>query len=419
MLDDKRRISSISGSSTNDPARVLALVPARGGSKGIPRKNVRPFAGHPLIAYSIAAGQQATSVGRVIVSTDDEEIRDVALRYGAEAPFLRPAGLARDDTPDLPVFDHALRWLEEREGYRPELVVQLRPTTPLRPPGCVDQAVELLHKDTAADSLRAVVHAEQTPYKMWCIVEGRMHPLLTDEFDEPYNLPRQSLPDVYWQPGHIDVIRRQTILEHGSMTGRVIRPIFVDARLAVDIDTIEQWDMAEWVLRHRDVQVVRPTVRVDLGRYRLVVFDFDGVLTDNRVHVLEDGREAVACDRSDGHGIAALRRAGIKITVLSTEINPVVSARCQKLGIPYRQGLADKAAALRVLLEDMDLEPGRVVYVGNDVNDRGCMRLAGLAVAVADAHPDAKREAHWILTKPGGRGAVRELCDQLLTGRAR
>jgi len=119
-------------------AKVLALVPARGGSKGIPRKNIRDFAGHPLIAYSIAAGLHAALVNRVIVSTDDEEIAEVARQYGAEAPFLRPAEFAQDQSLDLPVFQHALEWLAEKENYHPDVVVQLRPTSPVRPPGFVD-----------------------------------------------------------------------------------------------------------------------------------------------------------------------------------------------------------------------------------------------------------------------------------------
>src|SRR5512134_3581554 len=123
---------------------ILALIPARGGSKGIPRKNIRNFAGSPLIAWSIAAGLQANSVSRVIVSTDDEEIASVAREYGAEAPFMRPSDLAQDRTTDLPVFEHALKWLEDIEGYKPDIVIQLRPTSPLRPKDCVDSAVRTL-----------------------------------------------------------------------------------------------------------------------------------------------------------------------------------------------------------------------------------------------------------------------------------
>lgn len=117
---------------------VLALIPARGGSKGIPRKNLRDFAGAPLIAYSIAAALQAELVTRVIVSTDDSEIAEVARAWGAETPFVRPAQFAQDDSTDLPVFEHALQWLRENEGYQPEIVIQLRPTSPIRPVGLLD-----------------------------------------------------------------------------------------------------------------------------------------------------------------------------------------------------------------------------------------------------------------------------------------
>jgi hypothetical protein len=117
---------------------VLAVIPARGGSKGIPRKNIRDFAGYPLIAYSIAAGLQSELVTRTIVSTDDEEIAQVARQWGAEVPFLRPDEIAQDQTLDLPVFQHALAWLAEHEDYHPDVVVQLRPTSPVRPRGCVD-----------------------------------------------------------------------------------------------------------------------------------------------------------------------------------------------------------------------------------------------------------------------------------------
>ena len=204
---------------------ILALIPARAGSKSLQRKNLRPFAGHPLLAYSVAAAIQAESVTRVLVSTDDHEFADVARRYGAEIPFLRPAELAQDDTPDLPVFQHALRWLEREQGYRPEIVVQLRPTSPIRPPDCVDRAVRLLLDNPQADSVRGVVPSGQNPYKMWRLAQdGTMEPLLKDGFDEPYNMPRQALPATYWQTGHIDAIRSRTILEKGSMSGdRILR----------------------------------------------------------------------------------------------------------------------------------------------------------------------------------------------------
>jgi len=152
---------------------TLALIPARGGSKGIPRKNIRSFAGFPLIAYSIAAAREARTVKRVIVSTDDMEIAAVARQYGAEVPFMRPAELAGDTTPDLPVFEHALKILEEVDGYKPDIVVQLRPTSPLRPRGMVDEAVRILKLFEDADCVRGVVPAGQNPHKMWRFATAR------------------------------------------------------------------------------------------------------------------------------------------------------------------------------------------------------------------------------------------------------
>ena len=159
---------------------VLAVIPARGGSKGIPRKNIRPFAGYPLISYSITAALRSKLVTRTIVSTDDEEIAAIAREWRAETPFLRPAELAQDQTTDLPVFQHALNWLKVHENYYPDLVIQLRPTSPIRPLNCIDGAVELLTDRPEADSVRGVVPSGQNPYKMWVIPKkgDPMQPLL-------------------------------------------------------------------------------------------------------------------------------------------------------------------------------------------------------------------------------------------------
>lgn len=397
---------------------VLAIIPARGGSKGIPGKNILEFAGYPLIAYSIAAGLQAEKVTRVIVSTDDLEIAEVARSFGAEVPFMRPAKLAQDDTLDLPVFQHALTWLDENEDYHPDLVVQLRPTSPVRPVGLVDQAVGLLLDNPNADSVRGVVPAGQNPYKMWRInKDGGMQPLLTLEgVEEPYNSPRQQLPPVYWQTGHIDVIRPEVILEGGSMSGEVILPVYIDPAFTVDIDNKLDWARYEWLVRERDLNMIHPG-----GRPRpwpedvkLVVFDFDGVMTDDRVWVDKDGVERVAANRGDGMGIELLLEAGFKSVIISTESNPVVATRAKKLGLPYFQGIGDKASTLRAYLESEHILGEETIYVGNDVNDLPCFPIVACAVAVADAHPAVMQEADQVLTRCGGRGAVREICDILI-----
>jgi CMP-N-acetylneuraminic acid synthetase len=239
---------------------VLALIPARGGSKGIPRKNIRLFAGYPLIAYSIAAAFQAQSAIRVIVSTDDQEIAEVARAFGAETPFLRPPELAADQTTDLPVFQHTLQWLAENENYHPVMVLHLHATSPVRPPGFIDQAVRLLQENPEVGCVRSVVSPGQNPYKMWRIdpQSGRMVPLLAvPGISEPYNTPRQLLPEVYLQTGHVNAIRPAAILQ-GSMTGKAILPLIIDASYEVDLDTLADWERGEWVVATKTLNMVRP-----------------------------------------------------------------------------------------------------------------------------------------------------------------
>ncbi len=239
---------------------ILAIIPARGGSKGIPRKNIRPFAGHPLIAFSIAAAIQAENTIRVIVSTDDQEIAEVARHFGAETPFLRPEELAADQTTDLPVFQHALHWLAENENYHPEMVLHLHATSPVRPRGIIDQAVDLLEKNSDVDCVRSVVFPGQNPYKMWQIdpQSGRMVPLLIVQgIREPYNTPRQLLPEVYLQTGHVNAIRPEVILQ-GSMSGRTVLPLIIDASYEVDMDTLADWERGEWVIATKKLDMVWP-----------------------------------------------------------------------------------------------------------------------------------------------------------------
>jgi len=235
-------------------SEVLVLIPARGGSKSIPRKNILPFAGHPLLAYSIAAGLAAETVRRVIVSTDDEEIASTAQRYGSEVPFLRPAEHSQDHTPDLPVFRHALEWLAEHEDYHPEIVVQLRPTSPFRRVAHIDQAVYRLLERPDADSIRTVCVPFQNPFKMWRIdPNGIMQPLMQPDFPEPYNMPRQALPEVYWQTGYVDAAWSDTILNKNSMTGDRILPLVIDPSEWIDIDSPDDWRRAERLLESSEI----------------------------------------------------------------------------------------------------------------------------------------------------------------------
>ena len=399
---------------------ILALIPARGGSKGIPRKNIRNFAGYPLIAWSIAAAQHASCVTRILLSTDDEEIASVGREYGAETPFLRPSDLAQDQTTDLPVFEHALKWLEETESYRPEIVVQLRPTSPVRPKDCVDRAVRILLEHGDADSVRGVVPAGQNPHKMWRLAgeDQPMKPLLqVGGIVEPYNAPRQILPPVYWQTGHIDAIRISTIVQKHSLTGDVIYPLVIDPRYTIDIDSLSDWAKYE-MLATSGLEIVTPgkIKRSMPEKIDWIICDFDGVITDNRVWVDQDGRESVAAYRSDSIRIKELRERGIEVLILSSEINRVVEARAKKMGVEAIHGIGihEKGRVMREVLAQKNIRAENVIYIGNDLNDLPCFEIAGWSIAVADAYPEVIRAADFVLGKAGGHGALRELCDLLL-----
>jgi len=216
---------------------VLAIIPARGGSKGIPRKNLTLIAGKPLVVHSIEHALAAKCVSRVIVSTDDPEIAEIAVAAGAEVPFLRPAELAGDQVLDLPVFQHVLARLSEEEAYSPDLILHLRPTAPLRRAGWIDEAVNLLRADPRADSIRSVSSPSQHPYRMFRIdAEGFLDPLFKHEHPMPYLLRRQDLPEMYFYNCVIDVSRRTTILGKNSMTGDRILPYLMQPDDVVDID---------------------------------------------------------------------------------------------------------------------------------------------------------------------------------------
>ena len=230
-------------------AVALGIIPARGGSKSVPRKNLHPLLGKPLIAWSILSALRATSLDRMIVSTDDAEIAEVAKRYGAEVPFLRPAEIAADETPDLPVFQHALRALREAEGYAPDAIVHLRPTQPLRTPEQIDQAVELW-TSSGADCVKSVRLVSEHPFKMYRLEGDRLAPYLdTDERRRRGpDVPRQSLEPVYLSAGVVDVIRRATV-EAGSTEGQIVVPYFVNPSRYVNLDSPRDFEIAEALMR--------------------------------------------------------------------------------------------------------------------------------------------------------------------------
>jgi len=214
--------------------RIFTVIPARGGSKSIPKKNIRLLNGKPLLQYSVEYSLKCDLVEKTIVSTDSNEIAEVAKSCGAEVPFIRPPELARDNTPDYPVFKHALEYLEEEYSVNIDLITLLRPTSPLRPPGLIERGVELFDKHPDSTSIRSVTLTSEHPYRQW-IQNGDYIKGLIENIHEPYNLERQELPVVYFQSGDIEIIKRQTLID-GSISGNKVSPLIINHQEMYDID---------------------------------------------------------------------------------------------------------------------------------------------------------------------------------------
>jgi len=382
---------------------TLAIIPARGGSKGIPRKNVLPLAGKPLIAHTIDAALAAGRITRVIVSTDDEEIADVSRRYGAEV-VMRPAELAGDMARSEDALLHVLETLEAQEGYRPQVVAFLQCTSPLTSAEDIDGTVAALVEKGADSALSAVPFH----YFLWSDGEDGADGI---NHDKSFRLMRQQRPPELLETGSVYAMRADGFRESRfRFFGKtVLHEIPVEHWQ--EIDEPADFRIAE----ERMLRLQRAQGATGLpARIGALIMDFDGVLTDDRVFVDTNGNETVACSRSDGMGIELLRKAGLPMTVISKEQNAVVAARCRKLQIEHSHGIENKLPLLSQWLAEKGIEPGDAIYVGNDINDLECMRHVGCAVAPADAHPSARGAADIVLEADGGRGAIRELADMIL-----
>jgi CMP-N-acetylneuraminic acid synthetase len=225
-----------------EPLLVLGLVPARGGSKGVPGKNVRPLAGHTLLEYTVRAARESTVLDRVILTTDSLEIADAGRRAGLEVPFMRPAALAADDTPMVPVIEHALGEIA-RHGWSPDIVVLLQPTSPLRRPEHIRDAVAML-RETEADSVVTVVELPRhlSPDYVMRIDGGRLKPFLPEGARVTR---RQDARPAYSRDGTVYAFRRSTIEQLGGIYGNDCRPLLIDTNDSLSIDSQADWDEAE------------------------------------------------------------------------------------------------------------------------------------------------------------------------------
>lgn len=375
------------------------MIPARGGSKGVPLKNLSRIGGSTLLARAIESAFAAPSVSDVVVSTDHPGIRAEALAHGATV-IDRPAELAGDTASSESVLLHALHVSTKQ----PDVIVLLQCTSPFIDPADLDAAITTVATGRA-DACFAVT---QDHGFHWVPGPGGAVALGHDAAHRPR---RQDRAPHFRETGAFYVMAAPGFLEHAHRFFGTLAMHEVPPATAIDIDTEDDLRRARALFDALDTGAV-PELDVDA-----LVTDFDGVHTNDTALLRQDGTESVSVSRSDGMGIARLRAAGIRQLILSTETNPVVTARGAKLRVEVRQGITDKVSALSAWLREHSLDPARVAYLGNDVNDVGAMELVGWPLAVADARDAARAAARHVLGRNGGDGAVREAAELILSTR--
>ena len=379
---------------------AIAIIPARGGSKGIPNKNLQTVGGITLLARTVSACLKSDSVTAVYVSTDSDDIAAVALNNGAQV-IRRPADISGDTASSESALLHALNEIEKTSSL-PNNVLFAQCTSPFIRHTDIDGILELL-KDH--DSALTVTHNHAFIWR-----RDNAGNAIGINHDSAIRLPRQQLDPEFKETGALYAMNIDQFRKSGHRFFGRIGMYEVPADRSMEIDEPEDLRLANTL----EIQVKSVPNRESLKSIKAIVFDFDGVMTDDQVYITETGEEMVMASRSDGMGISALKNAGLKLLILSKERNPVVAKRAEKLQIEVIQACDNKLEALTEWLSKNQLPLSQCAYVGNDINDLECMQAVKLAIAPIDAHPLATQTAHWRLTRAGGKGAIRELSDAII-----
>ncbi|MFF3483745.1 cytidylyltransferase domain-containing protein [Streptomyces sp. NPDC002701] len=410
--------------------RVLAVIPARGGSKGVPAKNLLPVGGVPLVARAVRECRAARLVTDVVVSTDDQAIAAAARQAGAEV-VLRPAAIAGDTATSEAAVLHAMDAHEALHGSPVDAVLLVQCTSPfiIREDidGVAGAVVEngadtaltvapfhgFIWRDADDDPAAVDTGATRSVGGGTAVVDAT----LTDggygvNHDKSFRPRRQDRPQDLLETGAAYCMNAAGLREHKHRFFGRTELVRTDPARVLEIDDPHDLARARALAPLFDAN--RPGTLPTAEDIDAVVLDFDGTQTDDRVLIDSDGKEFVSVHRGDGLGIAALRRSGLTMLILSTEQNPVVAARARKLKIPVLHGIDRKDLALKQWCEEQGIAPERVLYVGNDVNDLPCFALVGWPVAVASAHDVVRGAARAVTTVPGGDGAIREIASWIL-----
>lgn len=382
---------------------IITIIPARGGSKAIPKKNLTPFAGKPLLHWSILQALQSKYVSQVYVSSDAQDILDAARSWNA-IPILRPSEIATDSASSESALLHALDYVESTAGPV-DLVVFLQATSPLRFPNDIDHAIDaFLAQD--ADSLFSMSVLDN------CTIWKESNGVLSGATYDPENrLPRQASAKHLLENGSIYVFKPHILRTFNNRLGGKVITYPMQKWQSVDIDAPDDIPIAELFFN----AYLKPHYAKGSTDVSLIVYDFDGVMTDNTVSLSQDGVESISVNRSDGLAIAQIKSLGIPQLIISSDANPVVQKRAQKLGIPAIHNCQDKRKALYDFCEQNKISLSQTAFVGNDINDIPALQAVGYPITPSDAYPQAKSLATLVTKAKGGQGVIREIYQTLFS----
>ncbi|MFD5793278.1 cytidylyltransferase domain-containing protein [Streptomyces diastatochromogenes] len=387
--------------------RVLAVIPARGGSKGVPAKNLAPIGGVPLVARAVRECLATRLVTDVVVSTDDQAIAAAAREAGAEV-VLRPAAIAGDTATSEAAVLHAMDAHEALHGAPVDVVLLVQCTSPF----LIREDVDGVAGAVAEQGADTAVTVAPFHGFVWRYSDEAGEGGYGVNHDKSFRPRRQDRPQDFLETGAAYAMDAAGFRKHQHRFFGRTELVRTDPARVLEIDDPHDLARARALAPLFDAD--RPGSLPTYDDIDAVVLDFDGTQTDDRVLIDSDGREFVSVHRGDGLGIAALRRSGLRMLILSSEQNPVVAARARKLKLPVLHGIDRKDLALKQWCEEQGIAPERVLYVGNDVNDLPCFALVGWPVAVASAHDVVRGAARAITTVPGGDGAIREIASWIL-----
>ncbi len=382
--------------------KYIALIPARKGSKEIPEKNIMNLSGKPLIVWTIEQAIKSKKISRVIVSTDCNKIAEISKNSGAEVPFLRPTIYSQDNSSTESVLLHAIEKLEIKDLKFKTSIVLLQPTSPIRFRDSIDQSISKFEKENA-DSL---VSVNATKNFFW---KNKAIPL--------YNFKKRSMRQnlkkneiIYKENGSIYISKVDILLKNKNRLGGKITIFEMKEDEGYEVDSLKDFENVKSLISRN--KYFRKKIKI--SEIDAIIFDFDGVLTNNYVYISSSGAESVRCNRSDGYSFKIFKDLGLRIFILSSEINKVVKKRADKLNVKSILGSKDKKKDIHKICKIYNFDLNKIIYVGNDINDIEAMKECGISLAVNDAIKEVKQVADFVLLSKGGEMVAREILNEFL-----